>query len=144
MASSNAIRSLDMDTPLGMWDPSIQFTAAGKKCREASPHQLADGLAVVKQLRGPAREIEQLLFGVDAQRVVDRAQDVLRPHWPAPRAFAPAVGFAHHLPTTDSAGEQGKAGVRPVVAAILRDFRSASELAPDQHQHLPVESAFVQ
>src|SRR5690242_877913 len=39
-----------------------------------SPHQLADRLAVVEQLHGPAGEIHHLLFGVDAQGVVERAE----------------------------------------------------------------------
>src|SRR5262245_15841455 len=63
-----------------------------------SAHQLGDGLAVVEQLPGAAAEVEELLLGVDAQGVVDRAEDVLGADRPAAGALAAAVGLADHLP----------------------------------------------
>ena len=87
------------------------------KTSKQSIHQFGNRLAVIKQLHWSTGEIIDLLVIVDPQSVINRANHVLGADSPRRRAFAANVCFANHLALVDRTSEQGKARVRPMVAA---------------------------
>src|SRR5262245_41946277 len=102
---------------------------------------------VVEQAHWASAEVGEGHSRVDAEDVVERRMDVLRRERLAGNAFAAWAGVADGLAHTQAAaGEEGEAGLRPVVAArwtprFRADARRAPHFAPEQYRHVPIEAA---
>jgi len=64
--------------------------------RPGSADQLRNGIAIVEERHGTAGEIRNLLPGIDAERMVDRGEHVLRPQPARLRTRYLRLGAAHN------------------------------------------------
>ena len=117
---------------------------------ETLTDQLRDWLAAGKDREGAAGAIAEHVIGIDAEAAVDRREQAVAVHRPLDWVFGPAAGGADCLahPQAATGGEDAHCA-RPVVAArpaagiLIADERRAAELAAEEHEHVPVETAGV-
>src|SRR5687768_16907857 len=95
--------------------------------------QLFEGFAMVEQVLGPARRVDELRrLGIDAEVLVGRGVHAVQVHRRLGLARQ-AVGRADHLPVLQAAARDPRRGdARPMVAArLVVHPRRPAELAPE-------------
>src|SRR5260221_14399101 len=109
--------------------------------------QFLDRLLPIEEELRPTGMIGESRGEVDAQKLVERGEDVGRSERAPLGTFGASVGFADVLACSQPAApQQGEAGAWPMAATVGRDVadaRPTTEISVDEDGHVVEQAALV-
>src|SRR5205823_2154918 len=108
--------------------------------------QFGHGFAVVEDVHGPAAAVGERLGGINAERLIEGAQDLRGGIAAVLGIFAACAGGADGLTHLEAAArDESRHHWRPVIAAavVAVDFRGAAKLTPHNGHHILIHAPII-